>query len=207
MSYKTEQEEFWASDFGDDYINRNLVENIAPTRRNMFSKIISRTDNVTSIVEFGANIGSNLFAIHSLLPDCNLSAVEINSKAVQTLQTYDFVNAIYHGSFLDGIFDKKVDLSFTSGVLIHINPDRLDDAYQALYESSSRYIVVSEYYNPSPVSINYRGHQDRLFKRDFAGDLLDKYDDLKLVDYGFNYHRDPNFPDDDLTWFLLKKMS
>lgn len=207
MSYKTEQEEFWASDFGDDYINRNLVENIAPTRRNMFSKIISRTDNVTSIVEFGANIGSNLFAIHSLLPDCNLSAVEINSKAVQTLQTYDFVNAIYHGSFLDGIFDKKVDLSFTSGVLIHINPDRLDDAYQALYESSSRYIVVSEYYNPSPVSINYRGHQDRLFKRDFAGDLLDKYGDLKLVDYGFNYHRDPNFPDDDLTWFLLKKMS
>ena len=207
MSYKTEQEEFWASDFGDDYINRNLVENIAPTRRNMFSKIISRTDNVTSIVEFGANIGSNLFAIHSLLPNCNLSAVEINSKAVQTLQTYDFVNAVYHGSFLDGIFDKKVDLSFTSGVLIHINPDRLNDAYQALYESSSRYIVVSEYYNPSPVSINYRGHQDRLFKRDFAGDLLDKYDDLKLVDYGFNYHRDPNFPDDDLTWFLLKKTS
>ena len=205
MSYKTEQEEFWASDFGDDYINRNLVENIAPTRRNMFSKIISRTDNVTSIVEFGANIGSNLFALHSLLPNCNLSAVEINSKAVQTLQTYDFVNAVYHGSFLDGIFDKKVDLSFTSGVLIHINPDRLDDAYRALYESSSRYIVVSEYYNPSPVSINYRGHQDRLFKRDFAGDLLDKYDDLKLVDYGFNYHRDPNFPDDDLTWFLLKK--
>jgi spore coat polysaccharide biosynthesis protein SpsF len=26
-----------------------------------------------------------------------------------------------------------------------------------------------------------------------------------LVDYGFAYHRDPNFPQDDITWFLLEK--
>ena len=39
----------------------------------------------------------------------------------------------------------------------------------------------------------------------FAGELLDAYPDLELVDYGFQYHRDHNFPADDSTWFLLKK--
>ena len=74
-----------------------------------------------------------------------------------------------------------------------------------LYRASNRYILVSEYYNPSPVDIPYRGHTDRLFKRDFAGELLDKFSDLKLVDYGFSYHRDQYFPQDGATWFLLEK--
>ena len=41
----------------------------------------------------------------------------------------------------------------------------------------------------------------RLFKRDFAGEMLDRFSDLRLVDYGFRYHRDPAHPADDLTWF------
>ncbi len=61
--------------------------------------------------------------------------------------------------------------------------------------------MVAEYYNPTPVAISYRGHNDRLFKRDFAGELLDLYPQLQLVDYGFVYRRDPSFPQDDLTWF------
>jgi hypothetical protein len=34
---------------------------------------------------------------------------------------------------------------------------------------------------------------------------MDQYPDLTLVDYGFTYHRDANFPADDATWFLLEK--
>jgi len=45
-----------------------------------------------------------------------------------------------------------------------------------------------------------------LFKRDFAGEMLDRFKDLELLDYGFVYHRDNNFPQDDLNWFLLRKM-
>ena len=71
--------------------------------------------------------------------------------------------------------------------------------------SSKKYILICEYYNPSPTTISYRGHSDRLFKRDFAGEMLDKFSDLKLVDYGFSYHRDNSFPQDDITWFLLQK--
>lgn len=99
----------------------------------------------------------------------------------------------------------KFDFTLIKGVLIHINPDYLSKVYEILYQSSNRYICVVEYYNPSPVTVNYRGHQDRLFKRDFAGEMLDKFQDLSLIDYGFVYHRDTNFPQDDLTWFLMEK--
>ena len=97
------------------------------------------------------------------------------------------------------------DLVLIKGVLIHINPDMLSQVYQNLYRLSKRYICIAEYYNPSTVSVPYRGHRDRLFKRDFAGEMMDKYQDLRLVNYGFVYHRDLNFPLDDLTWFLLEK--
>jgi hypothetical protein len=100
---------------------------------------------------------------------------------------------------------RKAQLSFIKGVLIHINPDHLQEVYEKLYNASEKFILVAEYYNPSPVAIPYRGHDDRLFKRDFAGELLEKYSDLELVDYGFAYRRDPAFPQDDITWFLMRK--
>lgn len=103
------------------------------------------------------------------------------------------------------ITTKVWDFVLIKGVLIHINPEYLDRVYETLYQSSSRYICLVEYYNPTPVEVNYRGHQGRLFKRDFAGEILDKFKDLKLIDYGFTYHRDSHFPQDDATWFLLEK--
>ena len=78
--------------------------------------------------------------------------------------------------------------------MIHINPERLDDVYTRLYNFSDKYICIAEYYNPTPVTIPYRGHDNRLFKRDFAGELMSKYSDLELVDYGFLYQNDPIFP-------------
>lgn len=94
---------------------------------------------------------------------------------------------------MDDIEDSQYDISFTKGVLIHINPEKLNNVYENLYRLSRKYIIVCEYYDPNPVVVKYRGNDDRLFKRDFAGELIDKYN-LKLVDYGFVYHRDINFP-------------
>jgi len=34
---------------------------------------------------------------------------------------------------------------------------------------------------------------------------MDRHPQLQLVDYGFSYRRDPNFPQDDITWFLMEK--
>jgi len=89
--------------------------------------------------------------------------------------------------------------------LIHINPTQLPRVYDLLFAASCHYILVAEYYNPSPVELTYRNHQGKLFKRDFAGELMDRFSSLTLLDYGFVYRRDAQFPQDDMTWFLLEK--
>ena len=101
--------------------------------------------------------------------------------------------------------DKKYDFVFTKGVLIHQNPELLPTAYDILYQNSRRYIMLCEYYNPTPVEVVYRGHTSVLYKRDFAGEMMMKYSDLLLLDYGFVYHRDNHFKGDDFTWFLMEK--
>jgi spore coat polysaccharide biosynthesis protein SpsF len=202
--YCTEQEDFWAGEFGDEYIDRNPEEQLLINRRAMFNTILSKTTGVESVIEFGANIGSNLIAINQLKPDAEISAVEINAKAVARLKE-NKIQKIYHQSILDFNPDYNRNFVFTSGVLIHINPDALPGIYQSLYETSNKYICVIEYYNPTPVQKTYRGHDEKLFKRDFAGEMLDTFSDLHLVDYGFVYHRDNNFPLGDPTWFLMEK--
>lgn len=203
--FKTEQEEFWAGEFGDDYSYRNIGKNWIASNTALFAKVLKNTQNVESVFEFGANIGLNLMALKILLPNANMSAIEINTAAVEELKSNIEQIKVYPVSIFDYESDEKSDFVFIKGVLIHINPDELETVYKKLYDSSSKYILVAEYYNPTPVTIPYRGHQNRLFKRNFAGEILERYSDLKLVDYGFVYHNDPIFPQDDITWFLMKK--
>ena len=203
MTYKTEQENFWAGEFGLNYIDRNNCEPLLYSKVAMWARMLQAANNVNSIRELGCNIGLNLVALKRLQPKLNLSGYEINEEAAK--QASDFnVAEIKQGSIIDQINDTKVDLTFTAGVLIHINPDYLYNVYKNLVDGSNRYVLVAEYYNPAPTKINYRGHENRLFKRDFAGDLIDNYG-MKLVDYGFVYKRDNWAPQDDITWFLLEK--
>ena len=201
---ETEQEEFWLGDFGDKYIDRNRNKELLASNISLFKSILSRTGKIYSVLEFGCNIGMNLKSIKSLLPEVKLVGIEINKKAVDELRSSGIAKVI-HGSVLDVEIDRSFDLTLVKTVLIHINPEKLDKVYSRLYDFSNKYICIAEYYNPIPVEINYRGHNDKLFKRDFAGELMKKYPDLELVDYGFIYHNDPIFPQDDINWFLLKK--
>lgn len=203
--YMSPQENFWAGKFGTEYSTRVVGDEIVSAYTAMHAKILQCTSGVETILEFGANIGLNLEAYRRLLPKAELSAIEINPVAIKTLEANSEIYKVYGQSMMDFKTDYQRDLVLIKTVLIHINPDLLPAVYRRLYEASKRYICLVEYYNPSPVVVEYRGHQDRLFKRDFAGEIMDKYPDLKLVDYGFCYHRDPTFPMDDLNWFLLEK--
>ncbi|HRU01405.1 MAG TPA: hypothetical protein P5239_06855 [Victivallales bacterium] len=204
MDYKTEQEKFWAGNFGSEYIKRNKGDKWIANNLVLFSKILARANSIDSILELGANIGLNLHAIHRLLPEASITALEINKKAVNELKKFDYITPI-HSSILDFKASRKWDLVFTKGVLIHLNPEILPEVYDLMYKVSSKYLLICEYYNSFSIEIPYRGYSGRLFKRDFAGEIMDRYTDLKLVEYGFVYHRDPNFPQDDLTWFLMEK--
>lgn len=204
-NYATPQEVFWAGEFGTEYIGRNDGAQMLASNLSFFSKALKQAGRISSCLEFGANIGMNLKALQLLYPGIHLNAIEINPDAAKRLANLIGKDNVFEGSILEYPITKKADLSLIRGVLIHIQPDKLQAVYEKLYQASNRFILVGEYYNPSPVAISYRGHADRLFKRDFAGEMLEKYPDLKLVDYGFVYRRDPAFPDDDITWFLMEK--
>ncbi|MCW7752395.1 hypothetical protein OOT00_00145 [Desulfobotulus sp. H1] len=204
--YQTEQEDFWAGSFGTEYIERNRTPQLLASNIHLFSKIIAATKGVNSFLEVGANIGLNIDAINLLCPGKNTSALELNERAFKSLEE-KCTGKAYHGSILDlnATEFPNFDFVFTKGVLIHIHPDKLPLVYEKLFTLSSQYICIIEYYNPTPAAVDYRGFQDKLFKRDFAGEILTAYPTTTLVDYGFQYHRDPAFPQDDLSWFLMAK--
>jgi len=203
--YKTEQESFWAGQFGAEYIDRNKGDLLLAANLNFFTQALKQAGQISSCLEFGANIGMNLRALKLLYPNMQLEGIEINPDTAKELASWLGEGNVFNGSILDWSATKQVELSLIKGVLIHINPEVLGDIYEKLYAASSKFILVCEYYNSSPVAISYRGHTDRLFKRDFAGEMLDRFKDLRLVDYGFSYHRDVAFPQDDISWFLLEK--
>lgn len=204
MSFETAQEQFWAGRFGDDYIERNQGDALLASNIALFSRALDRATSISSCLELGANIGMNLRALRLLLPSAALDAVEINASAAQRLAEVIPAASVHHGSILEFSPRSTWDLVLTKGVLIHIAPERLATVYDTLARCARRYILLVEYYNPTPVSMSYRGHEDRLYKRDFAGEMMDRHPQFPLVDYGFQYRRDPIFPQDDLTWFLMQ---
>jgi pseudaminic acid biosynthesis-associated methylase len=203
--FETEQEQVWAGAFGDDYVDRSQGAHQIASRTAMWSRILRSCSSLGSVTEFGANTGLNLRALRHLLPEAELTGVEINAKAAQILREEGTIQVL-EGSLLNTAPSAAADLALTCGVLIHINPDCLGTAYDQLARGSRRYVAIAEYYNPVPTEVIYRGHSERLYKRDFAGEFLDAHSDFALRDYGFVYHRDPIFPADDVTWFLMERL-
>lgn len=205
MEFKTEQETFWAGSFGNEYIQRNQGDALLASNLNFFSTALRTACGVKSCIEFGANIGMNLKAMKLLYPAVELHGIEINTGASNELARVIPASNVVNSSILDFAPLRTWDLVLIKGVLIHINPASLLSVYDKLVASCARYLLVAEYYNPTPIAIPYRGHNDRLFKRDFAGEILERHSQMRLLDYGFAYRRDPCFPQDDITWFLMER--
>jgi pseudaminic acid biosynthesis-associated methylase len=209
MKFKTKQEILWSDDkWSREYIQRNNSESLLASNIALFSQILSRTNHrVECVFEIGTNIGLNLDAIKALLPSALLSGIEISKEAYKEISKKDYGSNILNESILNlshGL--GEYDLVFTKGVLIHLNPEYLMDVYEKIYNLSKKYILFVEYYNPSPVSIRYRDKEGMLFKRDFSREFLDLHPKCKLLDYGFVYRYDNNYPQDDATWFLMEKV-
>lgn len=203
--FETGQEAFWAGQFGTQYIDRNKGDRLLASNLHFFSRALAQARRPSSCIEFGANIGMNLRALSLLYPGQEQFGIEINAEAASQLRSHVGDGNVHEGSILQFESERRWDLVLIKGVLIHLDPSVLERVYTALVRACDRYLLIAEYYNPTPVAIPYRGHDDRLFKRDFAGEVLDRHPEMRLVDYGFSYRRDPDFPQDDITWFLLER--
>ena len=204
------QEALWRGDFGDAYIDRNVVSNqklSALTRH--WARILRTMDGSPpkSIAEVGANIGLNFRAMRRLT-EADFLAIEPNAKARERLVADEIVPA---ERAIDGMCqsvplpDGAADLAFTSGVLIHIHPDDLLPACKEIHRIAKRYVVCVEYFADKPETVVYRGETEALFKRDFGAFYLDNFPDLRVVDYGFTWKQLTGL--DNLNWWVFKKGS
>ena len=206
MTFNSEQERFWATTYAAGYIRRNSEfdnELGAEAWRTML-----RTTNgaVKSYLECGCNVGRNIEQLRIALPAAQASVIEISKPAFDLVSSKYELAGAFNGAILDSRFENGAfDLVFTMGVLIHINPDQLLEHMQKMYAYSSRFVLFGEYFNRTPISLEYQGEKDKLFKRDFGRLFIENFR-VRLLDYGFlwGYVYDAaGF--DDITWWLFEK--
>ena len=198
------QDNFWKSNFGNLYTKRNNKKLEIKSLNIHFKEVLSDMlgNNINSVFEFGTNRGLNLDIIKRLNKNISTNGLEINKMAYKLASKK---HNILHMSALEYMPKKKYDLVITRVFLIHIHPKNLDAIYKKIFETSKKYIYIGEYFNPTPVEVNYRNNSNVLFKRDFAKELVKKYK-LKLIKYGFNWSEDRKKPTlDNTNWFLFKK--
>ncbi len=204
------QLELWRSNFGWQYASRNNNQITPEDQRRLvkdWGRILTHavTPSPESVLEVGCSIGRNLLALRNLIP--RIHGIDPNTKAVQSAAEMlaDSGVVVQEANAFDLPFDdQSFDLVFTSGVLIHIDPDDLSRATDEIMRVSNHYIVCIEYFSHKPEQIPYHGREGYLFKRDFGRFYLERYPGLKVRDYGFLWQ--PLDSSDNSNWWLFEKM-
>ena len=211
----TEQMEEWAGKFGEEYTDRNVMSpdefdkllrsRIGFSRTEQIDEFLSDLE-LDNILEVGSNVGNQLLLLQKE-GFKNLYGIELNRYAVEKSKerTKGKGIDIIHGSAFDIPFkDVYFDLVFTSGVLIHISPKDINDVLDEIYRCSKRYIWCSEYFSEEYIKVDYRGHNELLWKTNFAKLYLNRFPDLKLIkEKRYPYLEDRKLVD---QVFLLKKI-
>lgn len=163
--FMSEQEKFWAGEFGSDYTARNRVE---WEKRVPFWKETLALTEAQSVLDVGCNAGWNLHAIKAVAPDLRTVGIDINEVAVGEACANEIDARLVAISQAGILFHSSFDLVCTSGVLIHVAPEHLEDAMQSIVAASRRWVIAVEYDAPQEEEIVYRGNTDKLWKRPFG---------------------------------------
>ena len=208
----TSQLKTWKADFGKDYTDRNTLspkeldelyqKSHGITRSKLNKMFIGKMNRSTRILEIGANIGNQLLSLQKM-GFTDLYGIEPQEYAVECAKKRTTSVNLIKGDASNLPFkDSFFDIVFTSGVLIHINPNYIDKVLNEIYRCSSKYIWGFEYYADKYTEIPYRGHDNLLWKTDFSQLYLDSLRNLKLV----KKERVPYLKSDNVNeMFLLEK--
>ena len=173
----------WSGEFGDRYTERNAASADAVRgRTRVWAEVFRRMagDMPKSVLEVGPNVGLNIQGMRALA-DLDFWGLEPNPTARERLTADGVLPA---DRVLTGfgheipLADGAVELSFTAGVLIHVDPSLLAQTMREVHRVSSKYVLCSEYFSPKAETIPYRGESDHLFKNDFGSLYLDQFPDL-----------------------------
>lgn len=82
MTFKTEQEAFWAGDFDTEYIQRSQGDALLASNLNFFAKALHQARGVKSCIEFGANIGMRPLRTVVTTIACSSATLRVRSWTV-----------------------------------------------------------------------------------------------------------------------------
>ena len=187
----TEQMDAWGGEFGHVYTDRNSLslaeieawhrDHYGLTRTEINEQFVGHLDRSIKILEVGTNIGNKLVILQQMGFQ-NLYGVELQWYAVEKAKELTRGINIVQGSAFDLPFkDNFFDLIFTSGVLIHISPSDIQRVLAEIYRCSGDYIWGFEYFSEDYQEVEYRGHDNLLWKADFSRLYRDAFPDLQLV--------------------------
>jgi len=212
MIHQDNQSKAWSSEFGTTYTMRNTMtvdelnemylKQYGISRTGMDAEFLETLDKDASILEVGANIGNQLKLLQ-LAGFHNLCGIEVSEIAVKKAKENTSGIVILQGSADDLPFtDNSFDLVFTSGVLMHLNPDILQVAMQEMHRCSKHYIWGFEYFATKRTPIPYRGRADHLWKDNYYRLFLAAFPELETVKMKlYRYSTDKNID----CMYLLRK--
>lgn len=200
-----EQERFWLQTYTNRYIERNSnFDNELGLKA--WRRMLTKAERIGSLLECGSNIGRNIGFLEQILPETKKSIIELAAEPYRKVTERYPLDRSFNGSIADSDFEPaSFDLVFTCAVLIHIHPNHLVANMRKMFDYSRRYILIGEYFNRTPVMIEYQGERDRLFKSDFGKTFVTNFP-VNTVDYGFLWgHEFDAAGFDDITWWLFEK--
>jgi hypothetical protein len=165
------------------------------TKRSLWFVDQLRQYEFESIFEVGYFSGRNIKYLHDVFDSVYISGLEINKKAVrfarQKLPDLELLSMNLHDM---NSIDKKYDVVFSSGVLIHVPPEDLKGAVEKMIGISNKYVMHIESIGNNEVTAGPK-HLNPTYKisgqTQWAPDLLAIYKDL-----GYNNIRVVDLPED-----------
>lgn len=214
IEIKNTQENFWSSDFGKEYTDRNsrdtkdwdkfYLDTYGVTKTAINERVLGSLSKDAKILEVGCNTGMQLVGLQNM-GFTNLYGVELQPYAVEQAKKYtQNINIIQGSGFELPFKDNYFDLVCTNGVLIHIAPENHQGFMSEIVRCSKKYITGFEYFIEGEVeSVNYRGNEGFLWKADFCSIYKKTFPNLDVIQKDFYpYITDGNLVD---CMFLLEK--
>jgi len=191
MSDYTDQMKVWGGEFGREWTERcdlgvegtdaRFLEDVGCTRSAMYQEFLEGMERDIRVLEVASNIGTQLTTLERL-GFSKLYGVELQDYAVRKSRGFNPRLNIVQGSAFDVPFkDGFFDLVYTSVFLIHLAPADLAKALGEIHRASRRWIMGYEYFAEQMIEVNYRGHDNLLWKGDYCQVYLDHFPDLRLV--------------------------
>jgi pseudaminic acid biosynthesis-associated methylase len=198
-SETTRLERLWSGEFGDQYVGRNL--DAGEGRDRFWYELLDRL-TPTSVLEIGCNVGANLRWIVDRLPAHDVYGIDVNERALRTIRSRLDINAVWSPARELPFRDRRFDLVFTAGVLIHQPEAALPLVMGEAVRTSRNYVLALEYGAEETVEVPYRGQTGALFKRNYGRLYHEWFHELELLDEGV-LGIDDGW--DDVSWWLLRR--